>query len=82
MEKEEVIKIAEALGFTLQSDNYNNYGEWMTFVLVDSKLHEDGFEWMWQKRKSLEENLVDAGIILFRAGQKIVRLRFAETVDL
>lgn len=46
MEKEKVIKIAEALGFTLKSDNYDNYGEWMIFELVDSKLHERGFEWM------------------------------------
>lgn len=81
MKKEEVIAITKALGFILETDNWEDYGEWMTFKL-DSDLYERSFSWMWRKEKSIEENLIDARIILFRAGQKSLQKRIFEIVDL
>lgn len=81
MKKEEIIKIAEALGFKLSSDSFDDYGEWMSFRL-DSDLHEEGFTWMWRKSKSIDENLYDAGVILFRAGQKAFKTKLSRYIDL
>ncbi len=81
MKKEQIIKIAEALGFKLEYDSWDDYGETMDFKL-DSDLHERGFSWVWHKAKSIDENMVDAGVILFRAGQKALRQNIQRIIDL
>jgi hypothetical protein len=82
MEKEQVIKIARALGFKVEDDTWDGYGEYILFKLDNDELDERGFSWVWHKDKSIEENMVDAGVILFRAGQKMLRINMFKYIDL
>lgn len=76
MTKEEIIEIAEQLGFHLDYDGkWNNpdkgeysTGDWMRFCLPD-ELDEKDLRWIWYKDRSDDKNL-QVGLHIQARGKK------------
>lgn len=82
LNKELIISIAVAMGFTLDYDQFDESGkEWMRFQLPDS-LDEQELRWIWWKDSSLTANLASGGKILFKAGQKAKINQLSEFIEL
>ena len=77
MKKEQIIEIAEAMGFQLNYDK----GEWLRFQLKD-ELDEQSLRWIWFFDQDLSSNMARGAEILFKAGQKAFKLRQDEFIDL
>ena len=74
MDKREVIKIAEAMGFHLDYDQWDDKG-WIRLELQKT-LDEPNLRWIWYKGSSDDENLGRVAQILFKAGQKWAQINF------
>ena len=82
MDKQEIIDIAAAMGFSLDYDQfYDPIKEWMRFQLKDS-LDEPVLRWIWYKNDSHEENFKRGANILFKAGQKAKTQQLNNYIDL
>ncbi len=82
MTKEEIIKIAEGLGYVLDLDRFDAEGQnWMRFELPDFQDDPD-LRWIWQRSFPDKANFTGGGNILFKAGQKAFRQKLDEFVDL
>lgn len=68
MDKEQIIDIAEVMGFQLNRDQWNDLG-WLRFELSE-ELDEQDMRWIWYKDLTYERNFAEAARILFMAGQK------------
>ena len=71
MEKNNIIKIIQYMGFTLDYDQWDVAGkEWMRFELKDKSLDEKALRLIWWKDEPDYYNFKNAANILFKAGQK------------
>lgn len=68
MKKEEIINLAQHMGFHLDYDQWDNKG-WLRFQL-DDKLDEKDLRWIYNKNYDFGANLRVGANILFKAGQK------------
>lgn len=69
--RERIIEIAEAMGFTLNSDNWHAETglQYLRFVLPEN-LHEKSLTWVFYKEYDLATNLKRGSEVIFYAGQK------------
>lgn len=83
LSKAEIIKIVSEMGFHLNYDQFDVLGKnWMRFELNTKGLDEQNLRWIWYKDDSLAENFSHGAKILFKAGQKALKLRSEEFIDL
>jgi hypothetical protein len=80
MTKEEIIEIAQGLGFYMNFDQFDNRG-FIRFQLKE-ELDEKEFRWIWYKEIELIENLNRGAQILFKAGQKAFKLNLNKYIEL
>lgn len=81
MNKEEIIKITNGMGFSLDLDQFDE-DNWMRFQLKKRELDEKNFRWIWWKNDDLYFNLSNGARILFRAGQKAKMQQLNEYIHL
>ena len=81
MNKEDIIKIADGMGFFLDLDQFEEKN-WMRFELKKRELDEKGFRWIWWKNDDLDFNLRQGAQILFKAGQKAKMQQINEYIHL
>lgn len=81
MTKEDIIKIADGMGFFLDLDQFEEKN-WMRFELKKRELDESCFRWIWWKNDDLQFNLSHGAQILFKAGQKAKIQQINEYVHL
>lgn len=83
LRKTDIVFIVESLGFKLDYDQWEvENKEWMRFHLKDENLQEKDFTLIWWKDVSINVNLMRAGNILFKAGQKQKALSINQYTDL
>ena len=82
MTKEEVVTIAEAMGFHLNYDQWDIEKKyWLRFELKD-ELDEKDLRWIWFRHDCLSENLQIGAQILFKAGQKAKLQQINQLIEL
>jgi hypothetical protein len=64
MKKQEIIQLAESMGFKLDYDKWNNpdkgefsNGDWLRFVSNNDSLDEKNLRWIWFKDDNDETNI-------------------------
>lgn len=64
MNKNEIIKLANSMGFLLDYDKWNNpdkgefsNGNWLRFVTDKEEIDEKILRWIWYKDDSYEDNI-------------------------
>ena len=80
MNKQEIISLAESLGFVLDNDKYDdktysgesNNLRYLRFVSAESGLDEKDLRWIWYKEDSDEDNLNRGRYIKSRLDKKKV----------
>lgn len=78
MNKQEIITLAESMGFVLDHDKYDeiqypgesNNLRYLRFVSTDKTLDEKDLRWIWYKEDSDEDNLVIGKHIKYRLDKK------------
>lgn len=78
MNKQEIITLAESLGFVLDYDKYDdkiypgesNSLRYLRFVSAESELDEKDLRWVWYKEDLDEDNLVRGRYIKSRLDKK------------
>ena len=77
MNKEEIICLAESMGFKLDYDKWENIdnsefsnGEWLRFISIDDGLDERDLRWIWYKGYSDEQNTITGEYIQARLKRK------------
>lgn len=79
LDKNKIIEIVEGMGFELEFDEYDVPGkQWMTFTLKNKTLNEPDLIMIWHKEYTLLSNFSSLANIIFKAGQKLERLRINE----
>ncbi len=85
MTKKEIITLANALGFEVDLDRFNQSPKFIRFKLIGRACSflEYNFDikelmFIWYKDYSLKQNLFEASNILFKAGQYIYKLKLEE----
>lgn len=76
LDKNKIIEIVERMGFELDLDQYDVPGkQWMRFILKDSNLDEPDLRMIWYKEYTISCNFSSLANIIFKAGQKLNRLK-------
>jgi len=77
MNKQEIIQLAESMGFKLDYDKWNNpdkgefsNGDWLRFVSIDDSLDEKDLRWIWFKDSEDKENIIRGKVIQSRLLKK------------
>lgn len=79
MNKQQVITLAERMGFYLDRDQWDEKG-WLRFQLQPA-LDEKDLRWIWYVGEDfLADNLANVAQILFKAGQKWQQIN-AQRID-
>lgn len=81
MKKQQIIAMAQAMGFTLDLDRFDEAKAYMRFQLK-KELDEIELRWIWYRGSTDEANIHRGAEALFRAGQKAFRLNLSKYVDL
>ena len=82
--KEDIINIAQSMGFELNYDQFEiPHKEWLRFVYNNARnLDEPDLRWIWYKDMSMFENLKKGSNILFKLGQKAKIQQLNTYIDL
>ena len=81
MNKEQIITIAQSMGFVLDYDQWDVEGkEWLRFDFKGYDTKDMCL--IWWKSESLESNLREAANIIYRAGQRMKIKQINEIVNL
>jgi hypothetical protein len=76
LDKEKIIELVESMGFKLDYDKYDEAGyQWMRFRLTKDKLDEPDLRLIWYKEYTISANMKSLANIIFKAGQKLARLK-------
>lgn len=78
MNKQEIITLAESLGFVLDYDKYDdkvysgesNNLRYLRFISTEPKLDEKDLRWIWYKEDLDEDNLAIGKYIKYRLDKK------------
>lgn len=78
MEKQEIIKVAEQMGFQLDYDKFDdkeypgdsNGLRYLRFISQDEKLDEKDLRWIWYKNDSTKDNIIRGRHIQARLKKK------------
>ena len=77
LNKEQIISLAESIGFKLDYDKWYNpdtsefsNGEWLRFISQDESLDERKLRWVWYKKDSDEDNYKRGQYIKSRLDKK------------
>jgi hypothetical protein len=77
LNKEQIISLAESIGFKLDYDKWDNpdtnefsNGKWLRFISQDESLDERELRWIWYKEDSDEDNYKRGQYIKSRLDKK------------
>ena len=75
MNKQEIITLAESLGFVLDLDRYESGSEstglkYLRFISPEPELDEKDLRWIWYKEDSDEDNIIRGKYIKSRLDKK------------
>ncbi len=77
MNKDQIISLAESMGFKLDYDKWDNpdkgefsNGDWLRFVSKDDSLDEPDLRWIWYKKNYDSDNIARGKKIISRLEKK------------
>jgi hypothetical protein len=76
LSKDKIIEIIEGMGFNLVLDKFDAQGQFMRFELKNHDLDEKDLRMIWYKEYTLLANFSSLANIIFKAGQKLSKIKF------